>query len=246
MPASFGIRALFPGSATGLRQFLTTFHLAPPASVRLLAARAAIAARYEQEKGYKGRLGLVLSDARASSPAAFIQSFTGGDIHFQNGQTQIPEILQTSITYAGAHCFGNPKLLGSNSVYLIVSIYPPSNPERAVVFKLPDNTGGGLIQDFEKGQDSTDGVQQIFGGQDQPPVPLVISVMVMGSSLLGDSQKVKNKVVDAVRQGADQVGAAEGQLASPTLLNAFASAFSDILGGVLDGLGLTDQVRGRT
>jgi hypothetical protein len=246
MSTSFGFRSLFPGAQAGLRQFAPRFNLSPPISLRALAAHAAIATKYEQLGGFKGALGLALSGVRPDSPSAFSQPFTGGDIHFlDNGQTPVFPIFQTSITYQGAHCFGNPSGLASDSVYLIVSIYPPSNPERAVVFKIPDDGGSHLIDNFEKGQDSTDGIREIFGGEKQPPVPLVINTMVMGSSLLGDSQKVKEKVKEAVQQAADQSGTAEGQLASPGVLNFLAGAISSVFGGILDDLGLTDAVRGR-
>lgn len=209
------------------------------------AARQAITAKYQQLGGFKGPLGLILSDVNAIAPRLFSQSFSGGDIRVENGQVSLSPILETTITYEGAHCFGNPKLLGSDSVYLIVSIYPPSNPERAVVFKIPDDGGSHLIDDFEQGQDNNEGIRVIFGGAGQPPVPLVITTMVMGSSLLGDSQKVKDKVKQAIAQAADQAGAAEGQLASPGVLDFFAGLASSLLGGLLDDLGLTDQVRGK-
>ena len=242
----FGIRAFLPGANAGLRQFVQRFNLASPISVRQLTAQAAIAARYEQLGGFKGQLGLSLSDVKASSPTVFTRSFTGGDLHFTgDGQTPIDPLFQTTITYEGAHCFGNPKLLGSDSVYLMVSVYPPGNPDQAVVFKLPDDGGSHLIDNFEKGQDSTDGVRVIWGGIRIPPQPLVITAMVMGSSLLGDSTKVKDKVKEAVRSAADRANAAEGQIASPSQLDFLANAFSSIFGGLLDDLGLTDQVRGR-
>jgi hypothetical protein len=113
------------------------------------------------------------------------------------------------------------------------------------VFKIPDDGGSHLIDNFEQGQDNNEGIRVVFGGGGQPPVPLVITTMVMGSSLLGDSQKVKDKVKQAVQQAADQAGAAEGQLASPGVLDFFAGLAASLFGGLLDDLGLTDQVRGK-
>lgn len=246
MPTTFGVRAFFPGGNNGLRQFFPRFNLTPPVSLRRLTASAAIARKYDQMGNFKGVLGPALSDVQANSPTTFVKSFSGGDIHFlDNGQTSADPILVTTITYEGTHCFGNPGGIKSDSVYLIVSVYPPSNPEQAVVFKIPDDNGGGLIDDFEAGQDSTAGSRQIFGGEDVGPKSLVISVMVMGDSLLGSSRKVKDAVSKAVHESADQANASEGQVASPEVVDFLASAFSTVFGGLFDDLGLTDQVRGR-
>lgn len=246
MSTAFGVRAFFPGANTGLRQFFARFNLNPPVSLRRLAASAAIASKYDQMENFKGVLGPALSDVKADSPTTFVRSFSGGDIHFlDEGQTTADPILLTKIEYAGTHCFGNPGPLKSDSVFLIVSIYPPSNPDQAVVFKIPDDSGDGLIEDFERGQDSTDGVREIYGGEDVGPKSLVISVMVVGDSLLGSSKKVRDAVSKAAHEGADQANAAEGQVASPEVLDFFASAFSTVFGGLADDLGLTDQIRGR-
>jgi hypothetical protein len=67
----------------------------------------------------------------------------------------------------------------------------------------------------------------------------------MGSSLLGDSARVKDKVKEAVRTAASQANAAEGQVATPSQLDFLAGALSSLLGGAFDAFGLTDQVRGR-
>jgi hypothetical protein len=242
----FGIRTIFPGAGAGLRQFQSRFQLTPPISVRNLAAHTAIAAKYQQLGNFKGPLGLILSAVKVDVGDAFIRSFSGGDVHFtDNGQTLVNPLFQTTITYVGAHCFGNPAGLGSDSVYLLVSVYPPGNPDQAVVFKIPDDGGAGLINDFERGQDSNDGVRVIWGGTQKPPQPLVITTMVMGSSLFGDSTKVKEKVKEAVLTAASEANAAEGEVASPSQLDFLANAFATIFGGLLDALGLTDQVRGR-
>jgi hypothetical protein len=247
MPGTFGVRAFFSGGNAGLRQLFPNFKLSPSVGVRQLAANAAISQKYDQLGNFKGVLGPALSDVKANSPTTFVRSFSGGDIHFlDTGQVSADPILETFITYEGTHCFGNPGALKSDSVYLIVSIYPPSNPEQAAVFKIPDDNGGGLIEDFEAGQDSTTGGGvQIFGGQDVGPKSLIISVMVMGDSLLGSSKKVKDAVSKAVHETADKENAAEGQVASPEIIDFLASAFSAVFGGLLNDFGLTDQVRGR-
>jgi hypothetical protein len=242
--ASFGIRNIF-GPGTSVVRLLPEFFLLQPVSLRVLAARKAIADKYQKMNTYKGPLGLTLTDVNQISPGAFMQSFTGGDLHFQDGETSPYPIYQASITYQGVHCFGNPAGLASDSVYLIVNVYDPARPENATTFKIPDDAGGGLIEDFEEGQDNTDGIRQVYGGENAWPAPLIISDMVMGSSLLGDSQKVKEQVADAVKKGADAAGAAPGQLASPGVLDFLAKGFSTIFGGLLDDLGLTDQVRGK-
>jgi len=245
MPTAFGLKAFFPGGNSGLRQFFPRFNLTPPVSLRRLAASAAIAGKYDQMGNFKGVLGPALSDTKANSPTTFVRSFSGGDIHFlDNGQITADPILLTTIEYVGTHCFGNPGPLKSDSVFLIVSIYPPSNPEQAVVFKIPDDSGGGLIDDFEKGQDSADGARQLSGGQDIGPKSQIISVMVVGDSLLGSSKKVRDAISKAAHEGANQANAAEGQVASPEVLDFFASAFSTVFGGLADDLGLTDQIRG--
>jgi hypothetical protein len=241
---TFAVSGFFPGAKSGLGQFAKQFNLVPPVSLRTLAAHTAIAQKYDQMGNYKGMLGPALSDVNADSAITFKRSFCGGDLHFlSNGQTSAGPVYQTRIRYEGAKCLSHPTSpFTSDSVYLIVSVFPFANKAAATTFKIPD----GLLDDFEDPQERTDGAQDIWGGSaDVGPQPLTITAMVMGSSLLGDSNKVRDAVEKATRAGADAANAAEGQLASPEQLDWFSKASSDIMGKELDALGLTDGVRGR-
>ena len=108
--------------------------------------------------------------------------------------------------------------------------------------KFPDDIGGGLYDDLEQDQDATAGVADMWVHN---PQPLVIEPMVMGSSLLGNSQKVKNAVSDAAKQAADEAAAAEGVPVTNAELDAFGIAVGGVAGAILGSLGLTDGVRGR-
>jgi hypothetical protein len=242
--AGFGVRSFFPGANAGLRQFLSGFNLTPPVGLRTLTANAAIAARYRSLNGFRGPLGVAMSPvtSEGASSQAFVQSYRGGDLHFLGGRTSGDHMKQTTITYKGAHCFGNPGFLKSDSVYVIVSAYSPENRQAANTMKFPDDQGGTLYDDFEQDQDRTGGIADIWSG---PPQPLVIEPLVMGSSLLGDSQKVKNAIRDAIQKAADSTNAAEGQPATLAQIALLSNAFTSIFAGFLDALGLTDQVRGR-
>ena len=138
--------------------------------------------------------------------------------------------------------FGNPGFLKSDSVYVIVSVYSPENRQAVVTMKFPDDSGGGLYDDLEQGQDGTAGISDMWVHN---PQPLVIEPLVMGSSLLGDSQKVKNAVSDAAKQAADEAAAAEGVPVTNGELDAIGAAVAGIAGALLGSLGLTDGVRGR-
>jgi hypothetical protein len=242
------IKPYFPGAKNGLRQFLPRFNLGAPVSLRTLAANAAIATRYDQMGGYKGPLGFSLSGVFADSPATFDRRFCGGNVRFQGDGSVQMKLYKGTVTYRGIHCFGNPKGLASNSVYLIVSVYPPGNPGKAEVFKIPDDSGGSVIEGLDQGQDSNNGERVVYGDDAfgyAPPTSLIITTMVMGTSLLGDSQKVKQKVKDAVQQSADQLNAAEGQPATPAQVALFSDTLTGIIVPFLGAIGLTDAVRGR-
>jgi hypothetical protein len=108
--------------------------------------------------------------------------------------------------------------------------------------KFPDDTGGGLYDDLKQGQDGTAGVEDMWV---HSPQPLVIEPLVMGSSLLGDSKKVKEAVHDAAKQAADQAAAAEGVPVTAAELDAIGVLAAGLAGTLLGSLGLTDGLRGR-
>lgn len=241
---AFGLRAFFPGANSGLRQFAPRFSLVPPVSLRTLTANAAIGQRYQALNGFRGQLGAAMSPVRAetASSLAFVQHYRGGDLHFDGGQTAGDNNRAAVVTYKGIHCFGNPAGLASDSVYVIVSVYSPENKGAAVTKKFPDDNGDGLYDNLEQGQDSTAGVDEMWNHN---PQPLIIVPLVMGSSLLGSSQKVKSAVHDAAKQAADQAAAAEGVPVTNAQLDLIGIAVAGIAGALLGSLGLTDQVRGK-
>ncbi|MGA8658110.1 MAG: hypothetical protein WB586_18360, partial [Chthoniobacterales bacterium] len=164
MDTSFGVRSFFPGANNGLRQFLTRFKLNPPVSLRTLVANAAIAQRYEELGHYKGPFGVALSSVQADSPKSFVQSFEGGKLHFSDGQVSASNQSFITISYQGAHCFGNPKFPRSHSGYVIAIIYVANKKDKAVVVKLPDDQGGGTYDGWDEGVDETQGQGIVFGG----------------------------------------------------------------------------------
>jgi hypothetical protein len=241
---TFAVRGFFPGANSGLGQFAKRIKLVPPVSVRALTANAAIAQRYQTLNTFRGPLGVVMSPVipKDASSQAFVQHYRGGDLHFEDGKTRGDNLRAAVVTYKGIHCFGNPGFLKSDSVYVIVSVYSPENTQATVTMKFPDDSGGGLYDDLEQDQDRTSGVADMWV---KNPQPLIIEPLVMGSSLLGDSQKVKNAVSDAAKQAADEAAAAEGVPLTSAELDAIGAAVGGIAGAILGSLGLTDGVRGR-
>jgi hypothetical protein len=240
---TFAVSRFFPAANSGLGQFAKQFNLVPPVSLRALTANVAIAQRYQALNTFRGPLGVAMSPvtAKDASSQAFVQHYRGGDLHFEDGKTRGDNLKAAVVRFKGIHCFGNPGFLKSDSVYAIVSVYSPENTHAANTMKFPDDTGGGLYDDLEQGQDRTDGIADLWLHN---PQPLVIEPLVMGSSLLGDSQKVKDKVRDAAQQAASQAAAAEGVPATDAQIAAIAAACSSLTVGFLSALGLTDGVRG--
>ena len=242
---TLAVSRFFPGANSGLLQFAPGYNLTLPVSVRALAANVAIGQRYQALSGFRGPLGVAMSLVIAEDPSSqtFVQHYRGGDLHFDDlGLTSGDNLRAAVVTYKGIHCFGNPGFLKSDSVYVIVSVYSPENRQAVVTMKFPDDSGGGLYDDLEQGQDGTAGISDMWVHN---PQPLVIEPLVMGSSLLGDSQKVKNAVSDAAKQAADEAAAAEGVPVTNGELDAIGAAVAGIAGALLGSLGLTDGVRGR-
>jgi len=129
---------------------------------------------------------------------------------------------------------------------VIVIVYVMNKRDNSTIVKLPDNSGGGTYDGWDEGQSVTAGQGIVFGGtQTDAPTDIVIETLVMGHEPLGDPQKVKSQIHDAVQNSADEVAAAEGVPPGSIPTWAIDLATQGLFTVVDSIFGLTDQVRGK-
>jgi hypothetical protein len=156
MASAFG-EIVFSRRQRRLRQFFAQFNVAPPVSLRALAANAAIAEKYQQSGNYNGLFGVALSPLQPDTGRSFVQSFEGGKLHFTDGgQVSASDQSFVTISYQGAYCFGSPKFPRSHSLYLIVIVYVANKKAQATVVKIPDDQGGSTYDGWDADSEAND------------------------------------------------------------------------------------------
>jgi hypothetical protein len=129
---------------------------------------------------------------------------------------------------------------------VVAIIYTANKKDQAVVVKIPDDAGGNVYNDWNSGVDEKQGQAVIFGNDTNiAPSDIVIETLVIGHEVLGDPQKVKKTIQDAVQKAADEAAAAEGvppDAIPQVALDILTTGLFEVVNSLF---GLTDQVRGR-
>jgi len=236
---SFGLRSVFTAPNTTLRQQAGSANLAAPISVKLLAGHVAIAARYIALGGFRGALGVSTTGITESTDGlSFVQSFRGGDLKFTNdGDVQLDRGVALKIDFAGIHCFGNPGLGKNDTVYGIISWYIPEQAKTTTV-KVPNDNSDDAFENFEQGEDRTEGATELLGLQPvTPPQPVILSANVVRCPNFGgcNSEETKANVASAFSTVGQTYGYAVGGPVGAEVLSKIGDGIGKTLAGVFFG-----------
>lgn len=181
--------------------------------------------------GTRGPLGNPLSSTSRNG-GVFVRNFEGGKIEWKANEGATPySQFFLRILYKGLHCFGETSGAGSDEPYAVVSAYNPASRERVKTIKF------GPYENVEDGT-SLPEVEQLWADFASD---IAISTVVMEHDA-GDHDQIRDKIQEALKQGADAAAAAFGVSTPPEWTDTITLGLAE---GITSVLGLGDDVIGQ-
>ncbi|MGG0848824.1 LGFP repeat-containing protein [Peribacillus simplex] len=160
-----------------------------------------IGQKYDALGGVQSWLGFPISDEIPLQDGGRVSRFEKGEIYWWDGMDPI-DLNEVTLTYTGTHCFGTTDGPGTDEVYAIISVIPPSGNTSTAMTKL--------YNDVDDGESLPDYIE-LYRGK---PYGLNLNFVLFERDQ-GDPNVYKKTVESSVQAAAGLITTAIGVVASP-------------------------------